>query len=166
MEQLEATATVHAPPPEVFELLADFPSYVEYTDYLEAVEATGSGDAGTEYTMHFAWWRVEYSVRSVVTDLDPPRRIEFELVEGLEAEGAWEIAAREAAPEVSDIRFVIRYDPGTIGGDAVSLPSLISLGTVIDRAKPYLLSEAEGVLERIVEELEGEPRSVEVTLRT
>lgn len=166
MERLEVRTRVSAPPGEVFDLLADFPGYAQYSQYLESVESDGDGTIGMTYTLHFAWWRVEYSVRSIVTGIDRPDRIEFELIEGIDADGEWQIRPGEEPGATSEIRFLVRYDPESIGGDAISLPTLVPVSSVIDRAEPYLVAEAERVLKRVVADLEGEHRSVEVDLRT
>jgi uncharacterized membrane protein len=165
VEELEVGTEVHLPPSDVYEFLVDFPRYARYSKHLDAVEADGDGDVGTEYTLRFKWWKVRYAVRSRVTDLNPPGRIEFELVRGLRAEGEWLVESIEGG-ESSYVTFLARYDPGTVAGDAVSLPSFVSISWVVDRVMPFIEAEARRVVERVVADLEGERRQVDLAVST
>lgn len=165
MEELEVETEVHLPPSDVYEFLVDFPRYAKYSTHLDAVEAHGEGGLGTEYTLRFKWWKVGYAVRSRVTDLDPPGRIEFELVRGLRAEGEWLVESIEDG-ESSQVTFIARYAPGTVAGEAVTLPSFVSIDWIVDRAMPFVEAEAQRVVERVVADLEGERRQVDLAVTT
>jgi hypothetical protein len=58
----------------------------------------------------------------------------------------------------------VAYDPGSANESRVSLPRFVSLGWVADRIRPAITSEAETVVERVVADLEGEHRSVDLTV--
>ena len=190
MEEIEVRTTVYLPPDEVYAFLSDFPRYARYSKHLKSVTADGDGSPGTEYALRFAWWKVGYTVRSRVTDVDPPRRIGFEVTSGIDAEGEWLVEDAETAdappetpetaddapetPETADdasggteaslVRFVVRYDPDSVTGRHVDLPALVSLPWVIDKALPFVEAEAERVVERVVADLEGRRREVDLQI--
>lgn len=168
MDEIEVGTVVYLPPGEVYEFLIDFRRYARYSEYLRSVSGDGDGGSGTEYALRFAWWKVGYTVRSRVTGVDPPERIGFEVTSGLHAEGEWRIeAAPGEAPDGGDasrVRFVVRYDPATVTGERVDLPALVSLEWVVEKAKPFVEEEARRVVERIVADLEGERREVDLTI--
>lgn len=166
MEELEVGTEVHLPPEEVFEFLLDFPRYANYSKHLDSVEAFGDGDVGTDYALTFTWWKVSYTVRSRVTEIVEPERIEFEIVRGLTADGEWMVEPLDDR-DGSYVRFLARYDASTVTSDRVSLPAFVSIAWVIDRVLPFITDEAERVVKRVVADLEGEPRPVDldVTLR-
>jgi len=163
---LEARTTVHRPPEVVFDALSDLRRYEAYSTHLAAVERTGDGGVGTEYDLRFEWWRVAYAVRSTVTAVDRPARLDFEVVRGLAASGSWLVDAG-AADGASRVTFVVRYDPDTVASSALQLPALTPISWVIDRVAPLVEREARGVVERVVRDLEGSERDVdlEVTIR-
>jgi len=166
VEELEVGTEVRLPPEEVYEFLLDFPRYADYSKHLDSVDAFGDGGVGTDYSLTFKWWKVRYTVRSRVTEITRPERIEFELVSGLSADGEWIVDPVEGDRTASQVTFVARYDPGSVAGDAVSLPSFVSVDWVVDRVMPFLEKEAKRVVERVVADLEGERRSVELSVVT
>jgi len=165
VDELEVGTEVYLPPAEVYEFLVDFPRYARYSKHLDSVEAHGDGDVGTDYSLTFAWWKVSYTVRSRVTSVDRPKTIAFELVSGLRAEGEWTVEPIEDG-EASYVTFFARYDPGSVAGDAVDLPSLVSVDWIVDRVMPFIEEEAERVVERVVADLEGERREVDLAVST
>lgn len=189
MPTLEAATTVHRPPAAVFDALLDLRRYEGYSDHLAAVTRDGDGGVGTAYDLRFEWWLVSYTVRSRVTAVERPERLDFEVVKGIRAAGSWHVEPVEApddasgdatasdgaadAPASGDeepstrVRFVVEYDPDTVAGGAVGLPSLVSLSWVVDRVAPLVEREAQQVVERVVADLEGARRPVdlEVTVR-
>ncbi len=166
MEELEVGTDVHLPPEEVFAFLLDFPRYANYSKHLDSVEAFGDGSVGTEYTLTFKWWKVSYTVRSRVTEIVEPERITFEIIRGLTADGEWVVEPLDDGNK-SHVRFFARYDADTVTSDRVSLPAFVSIAWVIDRVLPFITDEAERVVKRVVADLEGQPRPVDldVTLR-
>lgn len=187
MHRLEVATNVHVDRETVFEFLRSFPLYADYSEYLADVTSHGDGGPGTEYDLHLAWWRLSYTARSRVTGVDPPDRIEWRLVGDLDARGAWVVeeveaggpdADREAATvdggsidpgesgagvdPVTRVRLVVRYDPASADDAALGLPRLLSVDALVDRVAPLARAEAERVVERIVADLEGEPRPVDL----
>lgn len=182
MPTLEATTTVYREPSVVFDALLDLRRYEGYSDHLTSVTRTGDGGVGTEYELRFEWWLVGYSVRSRVTDIERPERLDFEVTRGIRASGSWfvepvtagedpdgdtEAAARSDDPAgktgpATTVRFVVEYEPTSVSTGAVNLPSLVSLPWVIDRVAPLVERESEHVVERIVADLEGRERPVEL----
>ncbi len=175
MDRLEVSTDVHLPPEEVYEFLVDFPRYARYSTHLEAVEQHGDGTPGTEYELVFSWWILSYTARSKVTAVDPPERIDWRTVKDIDARGHWRIEtlADEAGEETAEheqsgetdtsrVYFVVEYDRSTARRDAITLPRFISFDTVLDRITARLKSEATTVVERVVADLEGEQREVDL----
>jgi len=167
VKELEVGTDIHLPPEDVFAFLLDFPRYANYSEHLDSVKSFGDGSVGTDYALTFTWWKVRYTVRSRVTEIVEPERIAFDVVRGLTADGEWLVEPADGG-ESSHVRFLARYDSGTVASDRVSLPSFVSVGWVVDRVMPVITDEAERVVERVVADLEGDPRQVDldVTRRT
>ena len=108
-----------------------------------------------------------YTARSEIVDVDEPTSLEWRLVKDLDARGEWRVEPEpESAPEraetASRVYFDAVYDPHSANEDAVSLPRFVSMGWVIDKIRPRLLSEAERVVTRLVADVEGESRPVQL----
>ena len=174
MDSVELSTVVYVPPEEAYDFLVDFEGYARYSEYLDRVERHGEGDTGTEYDIHLEWWKLNYVVRSAVTDTDPHERIEWRIVKDLRAHGAWVV---EPAPDAADdepappdaetasrVRLVIEFDADSASSDMLDLPRLVSLDWVVEKVKPLVLSEAEKVVARIVADLEGVRREVDLRL--
>ncbi|WP_233357403.1 type II toxin-antitoxin system RatA family toxin [Halococcoides cellulosivorans] len=168
MPVIEARTVVRAPPDAVFDLLVDFPGYAGYSEYLQSVDRRGSGGAGTRYRLEFGWWRFSYAVRSEVLAVERPHRIDWQIVDGLDAQGFWRVEDASDAREkpASRIVFRVSYAPGTADLGRLDLPRVVSLETVVDRLRPVIEAEVERVVERVVADLEGTRRSVSVTVET
>jgi len=171
VDEVEVSTVVYAPPEEMFEFLVDFPGYARYSEYIDRVEQEGDGDVGTRYDLVFSWWKLTYTARSAVTDTDRPRRIDWRLVKDIDAVGYWgvEDASDEAPADVdaaSRIVLDIEFDPDSADADAVDLPRLVSLSWVIEKVKPLIKQEATRIVERVVADIEGEPRDVDLRIRT
>lgn len=169
MEEIVVETDVAVPPDEAFAFLRDFPGYVRYSDYLEEVVQHGDGGVGTRYDLTLSWWRLSYTAKTKVTGIDEPNRIEWRVVRAVDARGAWEIEpiSPPASPrEGSRVRLRIRYDSETADPGALNLPRFVSIGWIVDRVKPLIVPEAEAIVERIVADLEGEPRPVDLDITT
>ncbi len=171
VDEIEVSTVVHVPPERLYEFLLDFPGYARYSEYIDEVRRDGDGSPGTRYDLVFSWWKLSYTARSEVVSVDPPGRIDWHLVKDIDAEGHWIIEADpEAAPDrvESASRVVLRiaFDPGSASRDAVDLPRLVSLDWVIKKVVPLIRREAERIVERVVADLEGEPREVDLEIRS
>lgn len=169
MDTVEASTVVHLPPDEIYEFLLDFPRYAKYSAHLDDVTRDGDGLPGTRYSLTFSWWRLSYTARSEVTDVARPNRIDWRLVRDIDARGAWLVDPEpEAAPEdvstASRVRLRINFAPDSATG--LDLPAFVSLGWLVDRVKPKIESEARRVVRRVVADLEGEPRDVDLRVHT
>lgn len=171
MDRVEVTTVVRLPPEEVFEFLLSFRKYAKYSEYLSSVRQYGDGGAGTEYALRFEWWKLHYTARSEVTEVDPPKRIEWRLIKDLDASGRWlveplggDASADGPGDPKTRVTFVAEYAPGSADKGIVDLPRFVSLGWVIERIKPKIKEEAERVVRRIVADLEGEERDVELRI--
>jgi ribosome-associated toxin RatA of RatAB toxin-antitoxin module len=169
VDSIEVSTAVYLPPTEVYEFLIDFPRYADYSEYLEGVEGHGDGSPGTNYDLRFAWWKLTYTARSEVTDVDPPNRIDWKIVKDIHAHGHWaveEIDPPDDREHASRVRFRVVFDADSVDSSQFDLPSLVSLSWVVEKVKPLIESEAERIVERIVDDLEGEPRPVDLTVHT
>ncbi|WP_331232584.1 type II toxin-antitoxin system RatA family toxin [Natronorarus salvus] len=168
MDEVEVSTVIRLPPEEVYEFIVDFPRYARYSKHLTDVRQHGDGTPGTRYDLRFAWWKLSYTAHSEVTETEPPHRLDWKLVKDLNAHGYWAIEpAPEEAPadgEASRLSLRVDFDPETANSDTLGLPRFVSMGWVIDKAKPLIVEEAQRVVERIVADLEGERRDVELTI--
>ena len=187
MDRIRLSTVIYRPPADVFPYLRDFTRYPRYAKHLESVTADGDGGAGTRYALHLSWWKLSYTARSEVTEISDPTSLRWRLIKDIEAAGEWRVEtapdvqvpadARVAAGDDSDARtgdegtasasrvyFEALYDPHSASKDVVSLPRFVSWGWVIDKLRPRLMEEARRVLERLVEDIEGVRRPVELTV--
>lgn len=169
MDAVEVATVVYLPREEVFEFLLDFPGYVQYSKYLEEVRAFGEGGPGTEYALRFSWWKIGYTARSRVTGIDRPERIDWELVKDVDASGHWRtetVSPPDGRDHATRVTFRAEFDADSADADAFGLPPLVPLDRVVEKARPTVEAEAERVVRRIVRDLEGESRDVDVEIRT
>jgi len=172
VDSVEVSTVVYLPPEEIYEFLLDFPRYAEYSNHLKEVRRHGGeGAPGTRYDITFAWWKLSYTAKSQVTDVEPPNRIDWRLTEDIDARGYWSVAPEpESAPEpnspASRVRLYIEFAPGSADTRSIELPSFVSFDWLIDRVTPKITKEAERIVERIVADLEGEPRNVALDIHT
>jgi len=165
VHRLSLATDVHVPPERAYEFLLDFPNYPRYTDVLEEVRREGSGDVGTEYHFDVAWWRISRTVRSRVTGLEPPRRIEWRLLGDLAVQGRWRVdppAADGASDAPTRVHLIAEYDPAGSRLAGIGGAALLSSSRVRRTLATRLRADAESLLERIVADLEGSPRPVDL----
>ncbi len=172
MDCVEVSTIVYLPPEEVYEFLLDFPRYAEYSEHLKEVRRhDGEGAPGTRYDITFAWWKLSYTAKSQVTEVEPPNRIDWRLTRDIDARGHWSVTPEPAsAPEpdspATRVRLYVEFSPGSADERSLELPSFISLDWLIERIKPKVTTEAERIVERIVTDLEGEKRDVALDIHT
>lgn len=169
MDAIVLSTVVYVPRERAFEFLTDFPGYARYSKHLEEVVSHGDGSPGTEYNIHLQWWKLSYTVRTRVTDADPPESVDWEVIGDLQAHGRWRVEdTPEEAPEGTDhasrVWLEIRFDADSAHSGMVDLPRFVSLGWVIEKIRPVVQREAERVVERVVADLEGERRPVELEI--
>ncbi|WP_416839253.1 type II toxin-antitoxin system RatA family toxin [Haloferax sp. DFSO52] len=174
MDEIAVSTVVYLPPEEIYECLVDFPRYAEYSDHLREVRKRGDGTPGTRYRLYFTWWKLHYTAESKVTDMTPPHRIDWVVTKDIHAVGRWRIEELEELPSdapvdaetASRVFFEVEYDPSTVSAGDIDLPRFVSLRWVIKKLKPVLETEAEHIVERIVADIEGRPRHVDITINT
>ena len=172
MDEIVVTTVVYVPPEEVYDFLLDFSTYTDYSKHLKEVRKRGDGGPGTQYDFKLAWWKLTYTARSEVTELAPPERIDWKIVKDIHAHGCWRIEelddlpadAPEDAETACRVWFELAFDAQTANSDALNLPRFISFDRVLDKVKPVIVKEAEHIVERIVADLEGRRRRVELTI--
>lgn len=190
MQRLEISTDVYLPREDIYEFLVDFPQYARYSEHLDRVDQHGDGEPGTEYELVFSWWKLSYTARSRVTDVDRPARIDWQIIKDISARGHWrveptasndppeepdaptedetvsdttadETAVSEEGP-VSEVYFVVEFDTSSADSSVIDIPRFISFDAVLDRVIPKIQAEATAIVERIVADLEGEQREVEL----
>jgi uncharacterized membrane protein len=172
VRRVEVSTVVYLPPAEVYEFLLGFREYAEYSEYLRSVRQFGDGGTGTEYELEFAWWKLTYTAHSEVIELDPPERIEWRLTEDIDAAGRWlvepigEGTPGEDADPKTEVTLVVEYASESVDDGGIDLPLFVSLEWVIEKIKPKIESEAERIVRRVVADLEGETRDVELRIAT
>ncbi len=169
MDRILLSTIVNRDPETVFEAVRAFPDYPTYAKHLDSVTATGSGGAGTRYALHFSWWKLSYTVNSEVIEVEEPNRLAWRLTADLDATGEWRVEGLSADEHDGDgpasrLYFEVRFDPHSADPDAVSLPRFVSLDWVVRRIRPRLYDEAERVLSRLVADLEGSPRDIDLVV--
>jgi Polyketide cyclase / dehydrase and lipid transport. len=170
VDELVVRTHVYADPDVVYEFLLDFPQYASYSEYLQEVRTLeGNGGPGTRYALTFAWWKLTYTARSRVTDVDPPARIDWTITKDIDAGGCWRVTPLEETDEnarhggpTCEVAMEVAFDPGSASPDALDLPRLVSFDWVLKKAIPLIKSEAERVVERAVRDLEGSTRDVDL----
>jgi hypothetical protein len=178
VDQLAVSTVVGRPPEEVYEFLFDFTRYSKYSDHVENVAIRGDG-VGSRFRIALSWWKLGYTLRGVVTDVDPPNRIEWAITRDVDATGHWAIErvdesdldeveglSADAVDSASLARLYLEYDPSSLGSASLGLPPLVSLGRIVDRIRPVAKREAEEIATEAVADVEGSRRPVEVTIET
>ena len=166
MDSVEVTTDVFLPPDEVFDFLLEFQGYAKYSEYLTAVRRHGDGSPGTEYELDFAWWKLAYTARSEVTDVERPCRIDWRVVKDVDAVGHWFVEQLDDDPARTRVTLRVEYSPESADDGMLDLPRFVSLDWVVDKVEPKVRAEAERVVRRIVADLEGEPRDVDLNIET
>jgi uncharacterized membrane protein len=170
VNRVEVSTVTYLPAEDVYEFLLAFRGYADYSEHLRTVEQFGDGDAGTEYVLRFEWWKLHYTARSEVTEVERPRRIEWRLIKDVDASGRWLVEQLDdgdgETPPETRVTFVAEYAPGSADDGIVDLPRFVSLGWVLERIKPKIRSEAERIVRRVVADLEGEKRDVSLRIET
>ncbi|SEH12440.1 Polyketide cyclase / dehydrase and lipid transport [Natronorubrum sediminis] len=169
VDRILLSTLVYRSPEEVFPYVQAFTNYPRYTEHLKDVTVHGDGGVGSRYDLRFAWWKLTYTARSRVTDISEPESLEWRLTNRVDARGEWRIEAEpESAPDgeetASRVYFEAVYDPHTADTSSLSLPRFVSLEWVIKKVQPKLVGEAETVVERLVADIEGKRRPVELTV--
>ncbi|MFB6081215.1 MAG: SRPBCC family protein [Halanaeroarchaeum sp.] len=163
MDTIEVSAGVRRPPEAVFPVLRDFTSYADYSKYLREVRRDGDGGAGTRYLLRFGWWKLSYDAHTRVTDVDEPTALDWKVTRDLDAAGRWIVDPDEGG-EASTVRFLVEYDPDSVSPGIVDLPALVSIDWVVEKVVGLIEAEGRRVVERVVADLEGERREVDLTV--
>lgn len=169
VDTIEVSTVIYRPKADVYEFLVDFPRYAELSDHLRTVHQDGDGSTGTSYRLEFAWWKLTYTAHSTVTGLTPVERIDWQLTKDVDARGSWILESESAPEQRSDatrVRFLVHYDPQSVSAGTIDLPRFVSVSWVIERVKPLIRGEAKQIVSRLVTEIEGESRPIELEIHT
>jgi hypothetical protein len=173
VDEIVVSTVVYLPPEEIYEFLIDFPRYANYSEHLTEVRQEGDGTPGTAYELDFSWWRLTYTARSEVTEVEPPGRIDWRITKDIDARGRWRVVELDELPADAPVGaetgcrvfLEVVFDPQSADSSMIDLPRFVSLDWVIEKLKPVLAREAERVVRRIVRDIEGRDREVALELR-
>jgi hypothetical protein len=158
---------VYLPREAVYDRLFEYTGYSRHTPNLDDVTIDGTG-AGTEFALTFSWWQLEYTARCRVTGVDPPARIDWEVLGGIESEGYWALDPEpSSAPPGGDatrVRLRIEFDRANSRVGGIRLPPMVSVDWVLRRIKPVVRREARRLTGRVVADFEGQRRPVELSV--
>lgn len=167
---LEVSTTIHAPPTDVYDFLRDVEGYSAYSDHVRSVTRRGDGEPGTEYAIALSWWLLSYTLRVRIVRLDPPERIDWRVARDVDAHGAFRLEPTTvddpSVDHATRASLTVRYDPDSTDEGALSLPKLVPMSMVLDRLRPIVEREARRIVDRVVVELEGEPRQATLAVQT
>ncbi len=175
MDSIVVRTVAYASAEEIYDFLIDFPRYARYSKYLTDVRRLrGNTGVGTRYALRFAWWKLTYTAHSEVVDVDPPQAINWRVIKDINANGAWRIEPRETLPAdapddataACDVSLQVDFDPDSADSSVLNLPRLVSFGWVLKKVIPLIREEAERVVRRAVNDLEGRDRPVEFTVES
>ncbi|WP_330633464.1 SRPBCC family protein [Halocatena halophila] len=169
METVEASTLVYQSPEEIYDFLVDFQQYEDYSKYVTNIDRDGADDAGAVYDITCSWWKIDYTAEVTVTDVDAPSRIDWEVSKDVDAHGHWEIEhVPEEAPDDEDdacrVHCFVEFDLESADAKALNLPGIIPIDKVIDKVKPKAATFGRIVATRMVADLEGEQRELDITV--
>lgn len=168
METVEASTLVYLSPEEIYENLADLRQFEDYSKYVTDISREGD-DQLSEYEITVSLWKIGYTARMEITDVEPPSRIDWKLVKSIDAHGYFEIEhvpeeAPEGKPDACRVTCHGEFDPDTVTAEALDLPKLIPVSKIIDKFGSKVEPAARIIIGRIISDMEGEERSVELTV--
>lgn len=163
VDTIEVTTAVERPPAAVFPVVRDVTTYPEYSRYLREVRERGDGGEGTRYVLRFGWWKLAYDAHTRVTGVDEPHRLDWEVTRDVEADGQWRLDPEDDGAAAT-VRFLVSFDPESVSPSVVDLPRLVSFDRVVEKATDLIEAEGKRVVERVVADLEGERRDVDLTV--
>lgn len=163
VDTIEVSTTVERSPAVVFSFLRDFTRYTNYSEHLRKVATAGDGGVGTRYRLRFGWWRLTYDAFTRVTGIEEPTVIEWEVTRDVDAHGRW-VVEPIGESERSRVRLIVTYDPSSVSAGMLDVPRIVSLDWVVRKAVDLIEVEGRRVVERVVEDLEGEARPVDLTV--
>ena len=149
MNRIEVSRPVERSAEAVFDTVAAFHRYPAYSKYLDAVSEVGSHDGLPEYALAFSWWRLTYETRTRVVDREPPRQLDWEVLD-VAASGSWTVEPRGA--DRARLGLTAQYDFDSVG--SVSLPFGVSRDWLENKVAGLIEGEADRVLARIAADLE------------
>jgi hypothetical protein len=168
VETVEASTLVYLSPEEIYDYLSDLRQFEDSSKYVTDINREGD-DPLSLYEITVSWWKIGYTARVEITDVDPPNRIDWKLVKSVDAHGYFEIEhvpeeAPEGRPDACRVVVHGEFDPDTVTAEALDLPKLIPVSRIIDKVAPKAEPAARIIGGRIVSDMEGEKRSIELTV--
>ncbi|MFP4174940.1 MAG: SRPBCC family protein [Halobacteriales archaeon] len=145
---------------DVYDFFMDFENYVKYSEYVDDIRVVEDGDH-PEWEMDFRWWIIRYTTRSKLLDYEENDYIEWQVTKDVDIRGRWEFD--EVGDSKTQVSLELLYDPA--GASKVNPISFLPTARLIQIARPVVDRHVSKVLRRVAEEVEGEPREVDYTIR-
>ena len=168
METVEASTLVYLSPEEIYEYLVDLRQFEDYSKYITDISREGD-EPLSEYEITVSWWKIGYTARVEITDVEPPNRIDWKLVKSIDANGYIEIEhvpeeAPEGRPDACRVVFHGEFDPDTVTAESLDLPRVVPVSMLVNKVAPKAEPGARVIIGRIVSNMEGEKRSIDLTV--
>jgi ribosome-associated toxin RatA of RatAB toxin-antitoxin module len=149
----------YAPVEDIYDFFMDFQNYGKYSEYVDDVRVVD--EEYPEWELDFRWWIIRYTARSRLVDHEENEYIEWMVTKDVDIRGRWEF--EELDDEKTQVRLEVIYDPK--GASKVNPLNFFPTARLIQIARPVVDRHVSKVLRRVAEELEGEPREVDYTVR-
>lgn len=157
MEKVVFETEVYAPKEEVYDFLMRFEDYGKYSEHVKNVRVVRRDPLEWEITIK--WWKIRYTARSRLTNYVENERIEWEVVKDVRARGVWLL---EETEEGTKVKLKVWYEPSD--ADKVNPLRFVPTSRLISLVKPVVKREGKRVLRRVVSDLEGKPRKVDLKI--
>jgi len=159
MKKAVLEGETYAPVDDVYEFFMDFKNYGKYSEYVKDVRVVSNGDL-PEWEIEFRWWIVRYTARSKLVDYKKNEYIEWQVTKDVDVHGMWNF---EETEDGTHVELELLYDPK--GASKANPLAFFPTKRLIQMARPVVDRHVSKVLRRVAEEVEGEPRDVEYTIR-
>lgn len=132
MATIEHSATLEAPPERVFALLERVEDFADYSDLIQAIEPLG----GERYRWHVHAVGMDWTFDVEITERQPPERLAWESVEGVQNHGCYRLRPVTGGTEVT---LTLTY----------TLRNRLVEKAVTKAAKPLVSKVSRQILERV-----------------
>lgn len=164
-DSFKAEIEINGSKDSVFEAITDYRAIDSYT---EAARIAGRG-SGIGTRIYFRLSKdvlsipTKYTVKIELTDYDSPDYIEWEIVEDIDAYGSIEITEISDNKSRLSVDFNVNIENSNIG--ALPAPTSANAEQIIEYIYPKMDKQTSGIIDGIVEDIEGDSRDVRVEFR-
>ncbi|WP_447556214.1 SRPBCC family protein [Vreelandella sp. EE22] len=138
MATIEHSEIVHASPERVFELLRRVEDFADYSDMIRSIDTLGDN----RYRWHVRAMGVDWAFDVEVTEVDAPRVLAWESLDGVKNQGRYQL---EAVAEGTRVSLTLTYD----------IRNRLMEKAVNKAAKPMVGKVSRQILDRVEARLNG-----------